>query len=323
MQPILALRRAGRRLSALCFALLATCTLVNAGGTPAHADTSEMWTKRVWDISDLARAQRAGAEGTLGGANSHAVMVGELRRISSHPFVNGVRESMPEGTGRYIELQIHDETASPSHRLSLYLRADNLYLDGFTVNGQNYRFNDAPAALTTGLHNAYNGRGNLLFRTLPYSGHYADLANAEARGAASFEPSSLYAHLSEMMYLDENHWNSSRVRRAIANVIAATSEAARFGWIENRIYFSLLQGGQTDGDNSGVRYSNLGSFGVSLENNWARLSRLAHREANGNLLDSDAVTINNTRYQNLAHLRNGVGTGGQRIAPLIALYGAR
>ncbi|MFD8525503.1 ribosome-inactivating family protein [Streptomyces capillispiralis] len=311
MLLITAVRRAGRRLTALCLALLATCALVNADATPAHADTTNPWTVIEWDITGM-----RGASASANASSRYRAMITRLRDISSHQIVNEVRDSMPAGTGRYIEVRVRDRGESNQYRLSLYFRADNLYLDGFTVVGQNYRFSDAPAALVTGFTRHYNNQGNMLFRSLPYTGHYSDLATDQTRADARYSPSSLQSYLNAVSQLTPGNWYERAPE--LAFIINATSEAARFGWIENRIARSIGAGSDYDGQNY---VSHLGPFGVDLQRNWARLSRLVHRSINNTLTPGDAVTVNNRRYANLEEMRYGT-TGRPSLMPFLALSGA-
>ncbi|WP_370422222.1 ribosome-inactivating family protein [Streptomyces sp. QH1-20] len=310
MQLISAARSAGRRLSALFLALLATCALVNVDATPARADTNERWTPIEWDITGMSTSVTSQTV-----ESRYRAMLDRLEAISSHAIADQVRDTMPQGTGRYIEVRVVDRNASTQHRLTLYFRADNLYLDGITAQGQNYRFTDAATALVTGFTQYYNNHGNMLWRNLPWTSNYSDLAGQEARGAASYTTTALNSYLNRLSTLTPNNWSDRGAD--FAYVIQATAEAARNGWIRNRIANSLGEGGEWDGNNL---YAHIGGFGTDLERNYARLSRLTHRSLNGTVTDSDAVTINGRRYRNLNDMRNGI-SNGPRIAPFIALYG--
>ncbi|WP_030022359.1 ribosome-inactivating family protein [Streptomyces monomycini] len=316
MHPISAVRGVGRRIGVLCLALFAACGLLNGNATPAHADTTQPWTVIEWDITGM-----KGKTASPGAASNYRAMVARLRDISSHQILNDVRESMPQGTGRYIEVRVRDRGAATQHRLSLYLRADNLYLDGFTVQGQNYSFREAPREMVTGFSRFYRNQGNMLFDVLPYTGHYRDLAESQARSEASYDASHMFQYLDTMTGLTENNWYGARSH--IAFVIGATSEAARFGWIENRIARSIHAGSDYDGEGS---YSFIGGFGVDLENNWERLSRIVHAGMNNESLPAaQHARIAGRIYANLHEIQYGTtrnNQAGPRIAPFITLYGA-
>lgn len=95
----------------------------------------------------------------------------------------------------------------------------------------------------------------------------------------------------------------------MAYIIGATAEAARFGWIQNRVAQSIFRGGDpayTD------RPSHLGNFGTDLETSWSDLSRMAHRTA-AHRTDR-GVTIDGRRYENVTEIGNP--TNGQpRLTP--------
>ncbi len=316
MHPISAIRRVGRRLGVLCLALLATCVLVNADVTPARADTTQPWTTIEWDITGMKNKVAS-----PGAASTYRAMIARLRDISSHQILNEVRDSMEQGTGRYIEVRVRDRSEANQHRLSLYFRADNLYLDGFTVVGQNYRFNNAPAELVTGFTQHYNNQGNMLFRTLPYSNHYRDLASDTARGDARYAATNVHGYLNVMAELTPGNWHEARPE--IAYIIGATAEAARFGWIENRIGRSIGAGSDNDGQGY---YANIGGFGVDLENNWSRLSHIVHQGMrNETVPRAQHALINGRRYASLQEIQYGTvqdNRNGPGLTPLLALYGA-
>ncbi|MFH8404777.1 ribosome-inactivating family protein [Streptomyces sp. NPDC018019] len=274
---------------------------------PAQADPSRYWTILGWEVEDM----KYGASPRV--ASRYRDMIGQLRRISGHDIGNGLMRTT-SNTQRYIELRVIDRRETPDHRLSLYLRADNLYLDGYTAEGRNYMFSDAPAYLTTRFRNQYP-TGNALFQRLPYSSQYGSLANDTVRGAQSFNGPSLRQVITDMSRTTPNNWWN--VRTQTAAVIGATAEAARFGWIENRIGNSLGLGGDQDGPNW---YTHLGAFGTGLQNAWAAMSRLVYRDQNGTG-NVTPVVINGRTYSTIQQIVYGT-TGGPAIAPLLTLSSA-
>ncbi|WP_284582048.1 ribosome-inactivating family protein [Streptomyces sp. 2P-4] len=315
MQLISAARNTGRRLGVLLLALLATCSLVNINATPAHADTSNRWTTMEWDITELAWGTADEDAGRM-----YRRMIDEFRGHAAHR-IGDVQELMPtRQTAQYLELRVINRNDSPTHRLSLYFRLDTLYLEGFTTNGQNFRFSEPSTTLVTEFRNHYR-QGNLLFTNLPYTGSYLDLANDSVRGAAPFQAHNVMSYINSMIATTEHNMDDTTRRRAIANVIAMTSEAIRIGWIERRIDHTISFGEAYDGQ---AHQTTLGGFGVSLENNWRRLSILAHRDIAGTRRPQDAVNIGGTLYQTLNHILGGAPSDTpQRIAPLIMKYDAR
>ncbi|GGS91415.1 MULTISPECIES: ribosome-inactivating family protein [Streptomyces] len=227
---------------------------------------------------------------------------------------------MRDATPRFIEMRvINNNNNAVPHQLSLYFRVENLYLEGFTTNGRNYRFTDPNQDLVTEFQNYYGAPGGYLWQTLPYNGGYVDLgATAAVRGAAEWHSYNVTSYIDSMIATrDGNVWDATR-RRAMANIIAATSEAARIDWIRLRITMVIRHGAHDDGQG---RQTTLGGFGVALENNWGRLSHLAARELNGTLRPQDAVNIGGTWYENLHHFRNA-DHNRQQLAPFMILYGA-
>ncbi|MFF4814777.1 ribosome-inactivating family protein [Kitasatospora sp. NPDC001309] len=236
-------------------------------------------------------------------------MIRQLRELSGTSIAPALARTTT-ATGRYIEISVNDYSDPiNTHRLSLYLRLDNLYLDGFTASGRNWRFSDAPTYLSTRFAAAYPRDG--LLENLRYSSHYSDLASPEARGAQRYSGAAFYGFLSTLFGVSEG--SRDQARAPLAAMIGATSEAARFGWIENRIAASIETGGQQDG---AQRYDNLGPFGAGLENSWDELSRLVYREQNGDS-QRPTVRIDGRNYSSISDIVNGIGTGTPRIAPFL------
>ncbi|MEU6972746.1 ribosome-inactivating family protein [Kitasatospora aureofaciens] len=291
---MLAANRSGgsKRLMALLLSFIALFSVAQIeAAPPAKAATSSPWSVITWDITGLAGG------GTRPAANYRS-MIRQIRELSGSSIATDMARTT-SATERYIEIMVTDfNDPINHHRLSLYLRLDNLYLDGFTVSGENYQFSDAPNYLNTRFHNQYP-RSNPLFNILPYSSHYSDLASPETRGNQHFSGPSFYYYVSTLFGVSGGSVN--QVRTHLAAMIGATSEAARFGWIENRIANSVANGQDFDGVGY---YDYIGGFGADLENSWDELSRLVYREQQGNL-PVPSVTVNDRVYRRISDIVNG------------------
>lgn len=255
--------------------------------SPARANTSQVWTVMNWDITSLQQG------GPLA-AQRYDDMLRELRNLvgarvdTAH---GGVLARTEGQTGRYVEIRVTD---GGDQFLSLFYRTDNLYLDGFRIAGANYQFRDAPSALRRGF-----GNGDQLFTTI-YGGHYGNggLDANGVRGNTSFDARNLrnqFVALRQFTFGNRNNYNLH-----LANIIQATSEAARFGWIQNRISNTIRNGGENDGYGW---QTTLGAFGMELENRWAPMTRLAFQTMNGGI--GTPVTVHGQRYENLTEIMQG------------------
>ncbi|MGW6834902.1 ribosome-inactivating family protein [Streptomyces sp. NPDC054949] len=279
--------------------------------TPAQAATSDYWSVVRWDITGLGDGMDRNAE------RNYRSMIRQVRELSGSAIgANGLMRTT-EQTERYIEVQVVDfNDRVNNHRISLYLRLDNLYLDGFTIVGHNYLFQDAPAILTTRFANHYPGVNHLFQRT-PYRSTYGALANAQDRGNQHFNGRALGTQIIALQDFTPQNWNDRR--QALAAIIGATAEAARFGWIENRIGLGIGQNGQLEG---GRLLDHLGPFGAELENNWEDLSELVRRQQDGRGV-MRPINIDGRTYHNIREIQFGVGGGTPAIGALLTHGSAR
>ncbi|MFF5393346.1 ribosome-inactivating family protein [Streptomyces sp. NPDC013012] len=297
MNPLLSMKRS-RAALALVAALLGLFQLIVA--SPARANTSQIWTVMYWDITSLQQG------GPLA-AQRYDDMLRELRRhVDSRPAnqQGGFLARTEAQTGRYVEIRVTD---SGDQFLSLFYRTDNLYLDGFRIAGSNYQFRDAPSALRR------NYGGNQLFTTI-YGGHYGNggLDAQNVRGNTSFMAHNLrnqFVGLRSFSYGTRNDYTLH-----LANIVQATSEAARFGWIQNRISNTIRNGGEHDGYGW---QTTLGGFGTALENRWSDLSRLAFQTQNGG--NGNPVTVGGQTYNNLTDMQHGNPPARPALAYLMGL----
>lgn len=312
-----------KRVMAPLLSIVALFAFIQVNATlPAEASTSRYWSVVEWNITGLGDGRNQTA------AENYRRMVREVRNLSGDDTLHAGVMQTTQQTERYIEIRIRDDNDVVRNRVSLYLRLDNLYLDGFTIgdgsgnanSSRNYRFSDAPSYLVTRFANQYR-TGNRLFESLGYTSQYGRAGldtNAEERGAQRFNGPSFGQVIWALRGFNMN--NSLNARWALSAIIGATSEAARAGWIENRIALSVGQDGQWDGE----RYADtIGGFGADLENDWAALSRLVYRLQHNGTGNPDPVTINRRTYDSIDDIVNGHGINQPAIAPFLSLGSAR
>ncbi|GAA2479854.1 ribosome-inactivating protein [Streptomyces thermolineatus] len=316
MNPIPSVRRAGRSLGTLFLALLAACSLVTFGTTPARAETSQRYTVIDWHMEgyDTGDGGSQGADRAL----RYRDMIAQLRAASGHRMTGANGSDMLDtptrtDTNRVIEVRVWTNAhggPSESH-VALYFSVDNLYLLGFTTRGRHWLFSDTTLPLAREIQNHYGMRTPPLFQDIRYRGNYDTLDPHTLRGAFHYNALTMQMSmdgLSRFSLEDRAHY-----RGTLAYLIGATSEAARFGWIEHRIAAAINRGYDSSDPNLP---DNLGNFGVELQTQWSALSRVAHRTVNGGT--STPVTVDRRVYTNITQIRYGAGV--PRLTPFLALY---
>ncbi|MFD3554462.1 ribosome-inactivating family protein [Streptomyces goshikiensis] len=237
-------------------------------------------------------------------------MLSELRRTAGH-WVNGGLSDTETVPGHYIELQVRN---GADHFLSLYFRSNNLYLDGFTVRGQNYRFSDAPTTLTSEFQRHWNS--NQIFTSVGYTGGYVGSAGLDTDGQRANSSVTAPSIFSTFMGMDGfTYQNRNQFRLRLAEVIMVTAEAARLGWIANRIETTIRDGSQWDGERHATT---IGGFGIEMQTSWQDFSRLVHRLRAGTARPNDSVSINGRMYRTLDDVFYGRGLNLPALGPLLA-----
>ncbi|MEU7226122.1 ribosome-inactivating family protein [Streptomyces chrestomyceticus] len=306
-------RRVGRRLGVLLLALLATCGLLNANSAPAHADTgNSRWTVIPWYVSDLDGEMR-----TPEGAARYRDFITSLRTWAGHQINNqNVDRRLWETEtiqNHFIEVQVWTGPNQDQLHLTLYFRTNDLYLVGFGANSQRWQFGDAGgdrSALARAWRDQYNQAGR--FNDLGYDENYNSLDPNRERGDMVYTP--WYLHNQLMSFQGINRQTANNYRLRLAYIAQATAEAARTPWIFNRIH-ETIRDGESSGDDSGRRYTYVGSFGMALENQWSNLSRLIYRVMRGQRVDP--VDVDGRRYRNIDDIVLGDPTRPQ-IGALLA-----
>ncbi|MFI5868490.1 ribosome-inactivating family protein [Streptomyces sp. NPDC051546] len=209
--------------------------------------------------------------------------------------------------------------------LALYFNVDNLYFLGFSARGQHYRIvprpNQADRAYTNHLPEAVRlvsdpvPQNVPLFNQITGDGSYAQMsAPDDWRGAQRYDRTTMYEQVQNLTNATPDSRNSTTVNRAMAYIIGATAEAARFGWIQERVAMGIYASGDRSQPGSPAH---IGAFGTGLELNWSNMARMAHNTAAGRA--DRGVTIDGRYYGNVTEIGNP--TNGQpRLTPFLALY---
>ncbi|MFK0238772.1 ribosome-inactivating family protein [Streptomyces vinaceus] len=329
LHPTSTTRRTGRQLAILLLSLVSACSVLFGAAAPkAEAETTQRFTTIDWHMDDYIAPPNS--DRAANNRDDYNDMVNALRNAAGHQM-EGVSNSpgymdtpTRTNTNRIIRVLIWTHTAvGPRANLALYFNVDNLYMLGFSSNGFHYRFvtgnpateftNHLPEELRLGLHSATP----LFFTPIRGDGSYAQMsAPAEWRANQEYTASMLYQREQILDNFRPERPVTSTVTQAMAYFIGATAEAARFGWIQNRIAQTIYRGGDTAEPGSPA---NIGPFGTDLETNWGALSRMAHNTAAHRV--DPGVTINNRTYYNVNDLGNNVGFR-PRLTPFLALYGS-
>ncbi|MFD4537666.1 ribosome-inactivating family protein [Kitasatospora sp. NPDC058397] len=334
LHPTSTMRRAGRRLAVLLLAMAAACGLVNGLAAPhADANTTQRWTDIDWDMTGYDSAARP-SSAAANQSGEYRRVVDRMREIAGQPmaglpnapyFSDTTVRGRETATNRVIRVLVWSNAVTPSNPrgerradVALYFSVDNLYFMGFSSHGLHYRLN---APYTVRLAEEMRVRFNMptapLLNTISSDGGYASLAaNPTWRGDQPYTASNFLTHLSALDTATSANRNSNAVLRAMAYFIGATSEAARFGWIENRIASVLIYNGDPTETS---RPANIGRFGTDLENNWDTLSTVAHRSARGQ--NTTAVNIDGRQYADWEDIYGGE-TANPIIVPFLAIQGS-
>ncbi|MFJ4189605.1 ribosome-inactivating family protein [Kitasatospora sp. NPDC089509] len=279
---------------------------------PAQALPTGLWTLVDWDISNL-------TSDTCSWSASLAYndMISTVRNVSGQPIGNGMSDSVTTTEhGRYIEVRLMDHGAN---RLSILLRADNLYMDGFINAYGRFVFrgtNTAP--LATALLSRYpNTPTPITFPELPWNENYNSFSSDSWRRNTPF--TALRSQVNTLIDMQSSprsgNAQGNNVAQALTQLVAATSEAARFPWIQRRIANTIGNGG--DYDTNGLQ-TTLGPFGAELENNWSTLSVLLRLNAAGRT--GAPVTVDGRIYRNHTDIELGnSNVAAPAIGPMLTL----
>ncbi|MEU8434125.1 ribosome-inactivating family protein [Streptomyces sp. NPDC029216] len=329
LHPTSTTRRTGKQLAVLLLALVSACSVLFGAAAPkANAETSQRFTTIDWHLYAMDapnRSQRA-ADTQI----DYNAMVNALRNAAGHqmPGVSNSPGYMDTPTrtnsNRVIRVLVwtHEADGQRAH-LALYFNVDNLYFLGFSARGQHYRIvprpNQADRAYTNHLpeeiRHAYGLATAPLFNQITGDGSYQQMsAPPEWRGNQPYDRTTLYTQVQNLTNATPNNRNSTTVNRAMAYIIQATSEAARFGWIQNRIAESIYSGSDIYAPGNPAH---IGAFGTGLETSWSDLSRMAHNTA-AHRTDR-GVTIDGRYYGYVTEIGNPTNLQ-PRLTPFLGLY---
>lgn len=331
LHPIPTMRRTGKQLAVLLLALVSACSVLFGAAAPkANAETSQRFTTINWHL--YAYGDPNGSSRARDSYDDYNAMVNALRNAAGHQMPNVDQSSAYMDTptrtnsNRVIRVLVWTTEADGNRaHLALYFNVDNLYFLGFSAHGQHYRIvprpNQADRAYTNHLPEELRRASTPvpptapLFNQITGDGSYAQMsAPPEWRGAQPYDRTTIYQQVQNLTNATSNNHNSTTVNRAMAYIIGATAEAARIGWIQNRVAQSIFAGRDGTDPNSPAH---IGAFGTDLETSWSDLSRMAHRTAR-NVTDP-GVTIDGRVYRNVYDL--GIPDNRRpRLTPFLALY---
>ncbi|PWI12766.1 hypothetical protein DI272_00285 [Streptomyces sp. Act143] len=251
--------------------------------------------------------------------------------IGGQSTLGQLYDTQQSGTrDRIIQVHVWTNLAGPSEsHLALYFNAANLYLVGFSSRNRHYQFSDSSPGqgvsdpvLRTNLSELYRQANGLrtapLFQNLGYRGNYPSLDPGNARVNREYRSYQIMGAVNSL--IDTAPLLPNALRRDLAFLIGATSEATRFGWIQRRVSAAIGNGGDAS-DPQNHNPAHLGEFGRQLELRWSDLSRLAHRDLDGSVRNA-TVTIDNRTYRNINDIL-GINAGRPGISPILALHGSR
>jgi hypothetical protein len=312
-------RRSFTRIGAAALALPALGTLQGLAAPQAYANTSNYWSDMDWRMAGY-EEQRGTMDASRQAAQYQSLVRG-LRDLAGQPmegaqnnpnFLDTTRLAT-EPSQRVIRILLWNALGRAN--VALYFNVDNLYLMGFTTHGQHFRFDDGGFAYLSASIGRRFDESPPLVRVMHSTGRY-DTMNASAswRGNQPYSTHNFLSHLSNLENANENNMNSQAVGRALAFFIGATSEAARFGWIEERVARVIARGyDPTDPSEP----AHLGAFGTDLQNAWDPLSVLVHRTIQGR--SGPEVRIDGRVYRDYRDVSSY--SAGSRIAPFIGILG--
>ncbi|MEU1041380.1 ribosome-inactivating family protein [Streptomyces sp. NPDC005551] len=322
LHPTSTVRRTGRQLVVLLLAFVSAFSLLYGVAAPkAHAETRERWTDIDWRMNGYT-AWRQSPEAREN-YNDYNAMVNALRSAAAHQM-EGVSNSpgymdtpTRTNTNRVIRVLVWtDEPEGSRAHLALYFNVDNLYLMGYSARGVHYRFNvDETAHLAREIQRHEGLDDAPAVQRISADGSYGQLSAPDSwRANQRYTSLTIEQRARTLINASPGQRSTSEVRQALAYLIGATSEAARFGWIQNRIAQTIFYDGDITEPGSPAH---IGPFGTDLETNWAALSRMAHRTA-AHLTDP-GVQIDGRRFNTVEDI--GIPTNSRpRLTPFLALY---
>ncbi|MFB7234908.1 ribosome-inactivating family protein [Streptomyces sp. NPDC056269] len=247
-------RRGVRLAAGLLVALAMSIAMLGAAVPAAHADPTQPLTVVDWDITGL-------EHGGQGHHDRYWNVIDQVHRISGHDFYQVLDETTTT-PNRLIQVRVN---YAGQHAVSLYFWANTLYLAGFYQPGQSNGTGNRHYVFPDGYPDALNSVLGVRAVHLPWNGSYANLPDGGARAERQLTPQNLQNGLLTLRRTQEllsSEAGTRTVGSYLVDIIGATAEAARFGYIFDVVRQNIRNNTSTA----------IGPFGVSLEQSWSNLS---------------------------------------------------
>ncbi|MDI9883714.1 ribosome-inactivating family protein [Streptomyces sp. HNM0645] len=256
------IRRGSRRITGLLLALALSVGMLSAAASTAHADPDRPLTVVDWDITGL-------ENGGQGQHDRYWNMIDRMHRISGHDFYRVLDETTTTHN-QLIQVRVNH---AGRHVVSLYFWANTLYLAGFYQPGQANGTGNRHYVFPDGYVDAFNGVLGVRAETLPWNGSYANLPNGGLRDQRRLSPQNLQNALltlgNAQQLLGSGHGQHT-VGSYLVDIIGATAEAARFGYL-----FDIVRGNIRNHTSNPI-----GRFGAALQTSWGQLSTWVYARLN-------------------------------------------
>ncbi|MFE0581094.1 ribosome-inactivating family protein [Streptomyces sp. NPDC058874] len=257
-----------RRVACLLVALALSAGVLGAAAPAAHADPDRPLTVVDWDISGL-------EHGGQGHHDRYWNMIDQVHRISGHDFYQVLDETTTT-PDRLIQIRV---SHAGQYVVSLYYWANTLYLAGIYQPGQPDGTGNRHYVFPDGYPDAFERVLGVRAHRLPWNGSYATLPGGGARAERRLTPQNLQNALLTLRNTQQlltTGAGRQTVGSYLVDVIGATAEAARFGYVFDVIRQNIAHHASTP----------IGPFGADLETSWGQLSawvyaRLRNPAGNG------------------------------------------
>ncbi|MEE1821289.1 ribosome-inactivating family protein [Streptomyces sp. BE20] len=255
-------QRVGRRLAGVLAALALSLGMLGTAAPAAHADPDRPLTVIDWDISGL-------EHGGQGHHDRYWNLIDQVHRVSGHDFY----QVLDETTTTYNQLIQIRVTYAGQYVVSLYYWANTLYLAGIYQPGQPDGTGNRHYVFPDGYPGAFNQVLGVQAQPLPWNGSYANLPGGGNRASRQLTPQNLQNGLLTLRRTQEllgSAAGTTTLGSYLVDIIGATAEAARFGYIFDTVRQNIRSGSSTP----------IGAFGADLETSWGQLSAWVYARLN-------------------------------------------
>ncbi|MFJ8981577.1 ribosome-inactivating family protein [Streptomyces sp. NPDC102282] len=284
-------RQALRRLAGLLVALVLSLTMLGTAAPAARADPNQPLTVIDWDITGLEN----------GGQVHHDRywnLIHQIHQISGHDFYQELDETTTV-VNQLIQIRV---TSNGQYVVSLYYWANTLYLAGIYQPGQPDGTGNRHYVFPDGYPYAFDQVLGVQAQRLPWNGSYSNLPGGSNRENRALTPQNLQnglLTLSRTQALLGSAAGTDTVGSILVDIIGATAEAARFGYIFDIMRQNIRINGWTS----------IGAFGAELETTWGQISAWVYARLNNP--DGPGITIGvpgyGRYYSTVAALIAGLG----------------